>query len=83
MIMSIFVVILDLESVLSSDEEEFHDDNILQDLRQRRALHLSLLRKLDTEILSQHQQTRGSIVDTWADVITRLLGTEANVTNNM
>jgi hypothetical protein len=48
----LIVVLLDIESVILSDGDEFADDNILMDLRGRRAYYLGLLKQLDDEIFT-------------------------------
>jgi len=40
-------IVVDVNAAFASDGEEFPDDGILQDLRQRRATYLTLLRQLD------------------------------------
>jgi len=44
--------VVDLNDLFASDGEEFPDDVILQDLRQRRATYLAMLLQLDEVLLS-------------------------------
>ncbi len=49
------LLVADLESLLASDEEEFPNDDILQDLRHRRALYMQKLREMDSVLQDMHQ----------------------------
>jgi len=42
--------VIDLNAAFASDGEEFSDDTILQDLRRRRAVYLTMLNQLDEAI---------------------------------
>ena len=44
------MLISDLDNILASDEEEYKDDEILKDLRQRRKLYLLKLQAIDAAL---------------------------------
>ena len=43
-----------LQSLIVSDEDEFHEDDILRDLRQRRSVFVRLLQQLDDELAARN-----------------------------
>ena len=44
--------VIDLNAAFASDGEEFSEDSILQDLRRRRAVYLTMLRQLDKALVT-------------------------------